>query len=55
MGNSCSLGIRYVFLLQVPNCRFGVSHLGFWSGNFFLIAIAPFLDHCLLVPFLFAL
>ena len=24
------------------------SHLGFWSGNFFLIA--PFPDHCLLVP-----
>ena len=25
------------------------SHLGFWSGNFFLIA--PFSDHCLLLPF----
>ena len=25
------------------------SHLGFWSGNLFLIA--PFLDLCLLVPF----
>ena len=25
------------------------SHFGFWSGNFFLIA--PFPDHCLLVPF----
>ena len=25
------------------------SHLGFWSGNFFLIAPLP--DHCLLVPF----
>ena len=25
------------------------SHLGFWSGNFFLIAHFP--DHCLLVPF----
>ena len=25
------------------------SHYGFWSGNFFLIA--PFPDHCLLVPF----
>ena len=24
-------------------------HLGFWSVNFFLIA--PFPDHCLLVPF----
>ena len=27
------------------------SHLGFWSGNLFLIA--PFPDLCLLVPFLF--
>ena len=26
-----------------------ISHLGFWSGNFFLIA--PFPDHCLLVHF----
>ena len=25
------------------------SGLGFWSGNFFLIALFP--DHCLLVPF----
>ena len=25
------------------------SHLGFWNGNFFLIA--PFPDHCLLLPF----
>ena len=25
------------------------SHLGFWSGNFFLIV--PFPDHCLLVSF----
>ena len=25
------------------------SRLSFWSGNFFLIA--PFPDHCLLVPF----
>ena len=28
-------------------------HLGFWSGNLFLIA--PFPDLCLLVPFLFML
>ena len=28
----------------------GFSHLGLWSGNFFLIA--PFPDHCILVPFL---
>ena len=26
-----------------------ISHLGFWSGNLFLIA--PFPDLCLLVPF----
>ena len=26
-----------------------LSHLGFWSGNFILIA--PFPDRCLLVPF----
>ena len=26
-----------------------VSNLGLWSGNLFLIA--PFPDHCLLVPF----
>ena len=31
------------------NCHFGFSHLGFWSGNFILIA--PFPDRCLLVPF----
>ena len=35
--------------VQVPNCQFKISHLGFWSGNFFLIA--PFPDYCLLVPF----
>ena len=27
----------------------GFSHLGFWNGNFFLIA--PFPDHSQLVPF----
>ena len=30
-----------------------VSHLGFWSGNLFLIA--PFPDLCLLVPFIYTL
>ena len=29
------------------NCFF--SYLGYWSGNFFMIA--PFPDHCLLLPF----
>ena len=42
--NSCSFGLR---------CFHGVnlvfSHLGFSSGNLFLIA--PFPDRCLLVPF----
>ena len=38
-----------VFLVQVSNCQFSFSHFGFWSGIFFLIA--PFTDHCLLVPF----
>ena len=38
-----------MFSSIVSNCQFSVSHLGFWSGNFFLIA--PFPDHCLLVPF----
>ena len=49
--NSCSIGLRYVFkytyMYQTVNLVF--PHLGFLSGNIFLIA--PFLDHCLLVPF----
>ena len=47
--NSCSFGLRNVFLVSVPDCWFGFSHLGFWSGNLFLIASFP--DLCLLVPF----
>ena len=35
------------FKYQIVNLVF--SHLGFWSGNFFLIA--PFSDNCLLVRF----
>ena len=38
--NSCSFGLRYVFMVLVPDC--------FWSGNLFLIV--PFPDLCLLVP-----
>ena len=34
----------------VLNCQFAFSHLGFWSGNFFLTA--PFPVHCLLESFL---
>ena len=35
-------------MVYVPDCLFVFSHLGFWSGNLFLIA--PFPDLCLLVP-----
>ena len=35
--------------VHVPNCHFSFLQLGFPGGNFFLIA--PFPDHCLLVPF----
>ena len=47
--NSCSFGLQYVL-----GCKYLIdlvfSHLGFWSGNLFLIA--PFPDLCLIVPFL---
>ena len=36
-------GIKYLIVSLV------FSHLGFWSGNLFLIALFP--DLCLLVPF----
>ena len=36
-------GIKYLIVSLV------FSHLGFWSGNLFLIA--PFPDLCMLVPF----
>ena len=48
LGNSCLLVILLVILL-VYDCQFSFFNLDFWSGNFFLIA--PFSDHCLLVPF----
>ena len=36
--------------MLVPDCQFSFfSHPNFQSGNFFLIA--PFPDHCLLLPF----
>ena len=51
LGNSCSLGLRYVFWVYVSKCYFSFfPPLGLWSGNFFLIA--PFLDHSLLAPFI---
>ena len=47
--NSCSFGLRYVSLYKYLIVGLVFSHLGFWSGNLFLIA--PFPDLCLLVPF----
>ena len=51
--NSCSFGLRYVSWYKYLIVGLVFSHLGFWSGNLFLIA--PFLDLCLLVPFFFSL
>ena len=47
--NSCSFGLRYVSWNKYLIVSSVFSHLGFWSGNLFLIA--PFPDLCLLVPF----
>ena len=47
--NSCSFGLRYVSWYKYLIVTLFFSHLGFWSGNLFLIA--PFPDLCLLVPF----
>ena len=49
LGNSGFLGLRYVLFALVPDCQFSLSDLWFWSGTFILIA--PFPDHCLLLPF----
>ena len=48
--NSCSFGLRYVSWYKYLIVSLVFSHLGFWTGNLFLIA--PFPDLCLLVPFL---
>ena len=48
--NSCSFGLRYVSWYKYLIVSLVFSHLGFWSGNLFLIA--PFPDLCLLVLFL---
>ena len=48
--NSCSFGLLYVSWYKYLIVSLVFSHLGFWSGNLFLIA--PFPDLCLLVPFL---
>ena len=47
--NSCSFGVRYVSWYKYLIVNLFFSHLGFWSGNLFLIAPCP--DLCLLVPF----
>ena len=47
--NSCSFGFRYVSWYKYLIVSFVFSHLGFWSGNLFLIALFP--DLCLLAPF----
>ena len=47
--NSCSFGLRYASWYKCLIVSLVFSHLGFWSGNLFLIA--PFPDLCLLVPF----
>ena len=47
--NSCSFGLRYVSWYKCLIVSLAFSHLGFWSGNLFLVA--PFPDLCLLVPF----
>ena len=47
--NSCSFGLRYVSWYKYLIVSLVFTHLGFWSGNLFLIA--PFPDLCLLVPF----
>ena len=47
--NSCSFGLRIVSWYKYLIVSLVFSHLGFWSGNLFLIA--PFPDLCLLVPF----
>ena len=47
--NSCSFGLRYVSWYKYLIVSLVFSHLGFWSGNLFLIAPLP--DLCLLVPF----
>ena len=49
--NSCSFGLRYVSWYKYLIVSLVFFHLGFWSGNLFLIA--PFPDLCLLVPFFF--
>ena len=48
--NSCAFGLRYVSWYKYLIVSLVFCHLGFWSGNLFLIA--PFPDLCLLVHLL---
>ena len=45
--NSCSFGLRYVSWYKCLIVSLVFSHLGFWSGNLFLIA--PFPDLFLVI------
>ena len=47
--NSCSFNLRYVSWYKYLIVSLIFFHLGFWSGNLYLIALFP--DLCLLVPF----
>ena len=47
--DGCSFGLRYVSWYKYLIVGLVFSHLGFWSGNLFLVA--PFPGLCLLVPF----
>ena len=47
--NSCSLGLRYVFWYKYLNVILVFSHPSVCGMSSFLIA--PFPDHCLLLPF----
>ena len=47
--NSCPFGFNVFSWYKYLIVNLVFSHLGFWSGNLFLIA--PFPDLCLLVPF----
>ena len=50
--NSCSFGLRCISWYKYLIVSLLFSHLGFWSGDLFLIA--PFPDLCLLVPTYFS-
>ena len=47
--NHYAIGISVSFVFHRNCSNRAISHLGFWSGDLFLIA--PFPDLCLLVPF----